>query len=127
MPLCSACQYGKQHYRYDEVTLHRVKPTYDGGLKDGHLRPGQMVSADQYVSKPKGRLPHTRGKERPSFMYTGGTIFINHAGGYLFISHQVSLEVKETSIGKHDFEREARSCVSLFFIPSYSLISKFHS
>ena len=89
---------------------HDVRPEKDGGLKDDHLRPGQTVSVDQYVSKIKGRLPHTRGKETSTSMYVGGTIYIDHASSFIYCVNQVSLETTGTLQGKHDFEREARSC-----------------
>jgi hypothetical protein len=58
--------------------------------KRDHLRPGQMVSLDQYMGSTPGRLPHTKGKELQKDKYTGGTIFVDHASGFVFIRNQVS-------------------------------------
>jgi hypothetical protein len=70
------------------------------------VRPGQLVSTDQYVSKLKGRLPHTKGKEQEHEKYCGGTIFVDHASGRVFLRHQVTLTGSETLRAKHAFERE---------------------
>ena len=76
-PLCTSCQLGKR----------KIRPTGDkrsterrpGVLKEGDLMPGERVSLDQYQSSVKGRLPSTKGKEKVSQMYTGGTNNVDHA------------------------------------------------
>jgi hypothetical protein len=68
------------------------------------------VSTDQFVSKVRGRLSTSFGKERQDERYSGGTIYVDHASGYMFVNNQVSLGVSETLKGKHQFEREARQC-----------------
>ena len=73
------------------------------------LDPGQRVSMDQYVCAKPGRLPNTKGKERPSEQYNGGTIFYDHTSSFIWIGNQVSLNVGETLQVKHDFERFAKS------------------
>ena len=52
---------------------------------------GQMVSADNYISRAPGRLYHTEGKLDPSDMFSGGCVFIDHASGYVSIKHQVTI------------------------------------
>ena len=69
--------------------------------------PGQQVSCDQYISKTPGQLPHTYGKERPTQQYNGGTMFVDHASGYIFLRNQVSLGIGETLQAKHAFEEFA--------------------
>jgi hypothetical protein len=110
LPLCAACQFGKAHRRAEDAIHHEKKPEREGVLKAGHLKPGEVVSTDQYVSKLRGRLYHTRGQEKDHERFSGGTIFVDHATGFTYIYHQVSLDAPETLRGKHAFEREARSC-----------------
>jgi len=66
-----------------------------------------MVSINQYVSTVPGRLPKTKGKEPKKDQYTGGTIFVYHATGYIYLRHQVSLRVGEMNQAKRCFERFA--------------------
>ena len=60
---------------------------------------------DQYISKTPGRLPHTFGKERKEDKYVGGTIFVDHATGYIFLKHQTSLDAIETVKSKTALEQ----------------------
>ena len=63
----------------------------DSMLKREHLQPGDCVSIDQYESTIRGRLPHTYGKERTEEQYRGGTLFVDHASGMIFLVNQMSL------------------------------------
>ena len=76
-------------------------------LSKGKLAPGgDEVSVDQYVVSEKGRLLRSFGRESPSSQLSGGTIYVNHATGRVFIFHQVSLRARETLTGKSSaFER----------------------
>ena len=78
-------------------------------LNKDHLLPGQMVSADHYISRAPGRLYHTKGKSDQSGMFSGGCVFIDHAIGYVSIKHQVAINDTETVKTKITFEREAQS------------------
>ena len=60
-------------------------------MKDGDLQPGDNIITDQYKCRIKGRLPYTKVKEDPQKMYSGGTLFVDHATGYMKIYNQVSL------------------------------------
>ena len=62
---------------------------------------------DQYVSRTPGRLPNTRGREHLGNRYTGGTLYVDHASGFIYIKNQVSLRSGETIQGKLEFERMA--------------------
>ena len=58
--------------------IHNYKPHLrEKVLSIGKLQPDDLVFVDQYVSKTKGRLPNTRGKESEHEMYNGGTIFVD--------------------------------------------------
>ena len=65
-------------------------------IKNDHLLPGQIVSADHYISRAQGRLYHTKGKSDQSDMFSGGCVFIDHASGYVSIKNQVSIKATET-------------------------------
>jgi hypothetical protein len=103
-PLCAACQMSKQTRRNPEVKIGSPIPEKEMSLKRGDLQPGDMVSIDQYVSTVPGRLPKTYGKEPKKDKYSGGTLFVDHATGYIYLGHQVSLRVGETLRTKHAFE-----------------------
>jgi hypothetical protein len=72
------------------------------------LRPGEKVSCDQYVSAVPSRLPHTKGKEPKKDKYNGGTLFVDHATGFVFLRSQVSLRTGETLRSKAAFEQDAK-------------------
>ena len=101
---CAACEIAKAKR---QPQGRRVHDAVDMKLKQGDLRPGDCVSTDQYESRFGGRLGHTFGKEKKEMKYTGGTIFVDHASGYIKVVNQVSLRGHETISGKQAFEREA--------------------
>ena len=107
-PMCAACQYGKQ--RRTPAPGRRITTVRerDGALKQDDLFPGQKVSVDHFVCSTKGRLPHTYGKEDPKLQYSGGAIFVDHATGYTYIHHQVSLTTHSTIESKEQFESFCR-------------------
>jgi hypothetical protein len=106
-PLCTACQLARQTRRGAGTSQELKDPKKESLLKRGNLEPGQMVSIDQYISALPGRLPHTKGKESKKDMYRGGTLFVDHASGYIFLKNQVSLRVGETLRAKRAFEQFA--------------------
>ena len=107
-PVCAACQAGKQARRPSGAK--HVKDRHVMKMKQDHLSPGQVISCDQYVSALKGRLPNSRGREKPHMMSTGGTIFVDHASGLVFVENQVSLMAGDTIRAKRNFENFARTC-----------------
>ena len=106
-PLCSSCQLGKQRKRPHKAKYNKDSKEAKGALSKENLRPGDVVSVDHYQSALKGRLPNTKGKEKASEMYTGGTIFVDHASGYVGIGNQVSLLASDTIRSKRRFEQQA--------------------
>ena len=76
-------------------------------IKRDDLEPGDRVSVDQYKSSSAGRLPNTYGRETSNLRYKGGSIFVDHATGYIYIHNQVSLNTGSTLAGKHAFEEFA--------------------
>ena len=109
IPVCAACQYGKAHLRPTPGNAVTKDLARDGVLKSEHTTPGHF-SIDQFVSKARGRLLHTYGKEDDSAKYTGGTIYVDEASSMVFVQLQVSLDEAETLRGKHLVEREALNC-----------------
>jgi hypothetical protein len=69
-----------------------------------HLKHGDRVSLDQYFSSVPGRLAHTYDREQKRDKLTGGTIFVDHATGHVFVYNQVSDRAGETLIGKKKYE-----------------------
>ena len=106
-PKCAACILAKQHRRPTGSTKHTNVPDREMAIRRNDLKPGQMISTDQYVCTFPGRLPHTRGKEKASQQYHGGTIFYDHASSLIYCSHQVTLGAGDTVQSKHAFEQFA--------------------
>ena len=70
---CMACQFAKQTRRSEGTSVEKKRREKDRALKKNILRPGGMISSDQFVSSISGRLPNTYGRERKSDQYIGGT------------------------------------------------------
>ena len=104
-PMCCACQLAKQSRRGAGSSVETRVPKMD--IRQGDLKPGQCVSIDQYMSALPGRLPHTKGKEKKKDQYNGGTLFVDHATGFMYLKHQVSLKAGETIKAKRAFEQLA--------------------
>ena len=90
------------------LSIGHQLPNKDLLLKTIHLRPGDCVSLDQYQSSIPGCLEHTFGKETKEERYMGGTIFVDHTSGLMFLQHQVSLRIGKTLKAKYAFEQMAR-------------------
>ena len=109
-PKCAACQYGKQHRRpIPGTTPSSVVKDRAHALKTDNLLPGQRISVDHFICSTRGRLLTSAGKTKLEEMYTGGCIFVDHASGYIFVEHQVSLNSHETLKAKESFERMCRN------------------
>ena len=77
---------------YDEI---KKNPMKEKELNKYHLLPLQMVYSIHYIFWATGRLYHTKGKSDPSDMYSGGSVLIDHASGYIIIKHQVAINATE--------------------------------
>ena len=104
-PKCPSCILSKQHKRTPGSVLTSPIPDRQDAISQGDLNPGDCVSIDQYKSPTPGRLANTYGKEQESKRYSCGTIFVDHASGFTYVSHQVSTTVGETIQSKRKFER----------------------
>ena len=65
------------------------------------------MSTDQDECRIKVRLPYTKGKEDAKKMLSRGTLFVDHAIGYIKIYNQVSLGASDTVRSKELFELHA--------------------
>ena len=84
-----------------------MNPLRDGTLKKITTKPSGVVLTNQYISSVQGRLLHMKGKENEVKQYSGGTIYVGKASGYVFVENQVSLKAEEMIQGKRRFKREA--------------------
>ena len=71
LPLCSACQFGKQRRRPEPGKTTTVVSERDGALKDQRLLPGETVSMDHFVCSTRDQLFTSRGRSKDEDMYTG--------------------------------------------------------
>ena len=107
--ICPACQLSRHHRK--TPTSHRttVDRNQQMELERDHIKPGDKISMDQYSTSTPGRLLHNRDGSR-SLKYVGGTLFVDHASGYIHIHNQVSMRAGNTLVGKRNFEAIARDC-----------------
>lgn len=105
-PKCEACLYARMTRR--QAKGQRARNECEMAIRANDLFPGAGVSCDQYESSVKGRLPNTKGKEASHRRYVGGTIYVDHASGFVMTYHQSSLGAADTLKSKHAFERELR-------------------
>ena len=76
----------------------------EGILAAEKMKPGELVSMDQYVVKTPGRLYEGYGREGVENRFHGGTIFHDAASGVIRVENQVSLGAGETIGSKERFE-----------------------
>ena len=104
-PMCTACRLAKANRNNSHLQPRHQAP--EMMIRSEDLQPGDCVSVDQYVCNEKGRLPHTKGKEKDVKRYCGGFIAVDHASGFVHMNHQVSLYGGETVKCKNRFEKKA--------------------
>ena len=106
---CEACLLAKAKKtpvdkRHDVKTT--PQPDNKRKISEKHLIPGEMVSVDQYQVTVRGRLTRSFGKTAKKSLYSGGTIFYDHASGYVQLYHQNTLGSADTMRSKVKFEQE---------------------
>ena len=106
-PKCPACQLSKQHRCSAKSQWVTVRPEREMAIKRDDIAPGDCISTDQHISETPGRLVHAQGRKSTDQQHSGGTIFIDHASGYICLHDQVSLRIGEVLQGKHHFEQFA--------------------
>ena len=68
-PKCAACEFGNGHCQSNKVNEINQNTMKDQELKKDHLLPGNMVSADHYISRAPGRFYQKIGKSDLSDMF----------------------------------------------------------
>ena len=107
IPMCKSCLAGKAKCIGLGSNSKTPNAEHHDVIKKDDLQPGDTVSTDQYECRIKGRLPYTKGKEDPKKMFSGGTLFVDHATGYIKVYNQVSLGGSDTVRSKELFELHA--------------------
>ena len=85
-PKCASCMFSKAHRLPTGATTTRSKDK--AGIKAEFMRPGELVHTDQFISQLKGRLAHTKGKEKSKDKYKLSLLtMLQHL---CFVSNQVN-------------------------------------
>ena len=97
VPVCPACQFGKQKrsYKTSSSDFHAISAA--------DSRPGDCVSVDLIHSPIGGLIPQKRGKPRIKH-YNYACFFVDHATQLTHVVFQISASVKENVQSKHSFE-----------------------
>ena len=69
-PKCAAFEFGKCHFQSNKVNTIKKNLMKDQELSKDHLRTGNMVYEDQYISLASSRLYQTKGKSYPYDMFS---------------------------------------------------------
>ena len=104
--LCAACCISKATRRKPTVRS-AGKQMQEMKLKENDLQPGDRISCDHYVSPVPGRVVSTSGHSSTTHGYVAGTIYVDHASGWIFHRAQKSISASDTIRGKLLLEREA--------------------
>ena len=102
-PKFAECDFGKGRRQLNKVNTIKKNHMKEQQLKKDHIMPGQMVSADYYISRSPGRIYHRKGKPDPSDMFSGGRFFIDHASVYVNMKKKVAINSNETFKSKITF------------------------
>ncbi|KAL7478510.1 hypothetical protein ACHAW6_004268 [Cyclotella cf. meneghiniana] len=104
--LCGACECAKAKQCRPCVDGASAGATRSMVLKQDHLHPGVVLPAIT-ISPPFPDVLLPLPATVPLVMYVGGTIYVDHASGWIFHSPQCSLNASDTIQGKLLLEREA--------------------
>ena len=105
--LCASCLASKSAKR-SPINRSTSKPGPKMVLKQNDLSPGDCISCDHYISPVPGRAIANSGYSSSAHGYTCGTIYVDHASGFMFVRHQTTTAASETIRSKLLLEREAR-------------------
>ena len=90
-PACATCYLSKQKRSSTGSTATFLRPDR-GQIKADDLNPGDCFSVDNFSCPIPGRRHDTFGKESPSKRYCGGSIWVDHASGHIFVHLQTHLD-----------------------------------
>ena len=105
--ICAACAISKATRRKPSIRATGGAVLREKVLKENDLRPGDRISCDHYISPVPGRAIAASGHSSTRNGYVGGTIYVDHASGYIFHRPQKSLTAADTIRGKLLLEQEA--------------------
>ena len=105
--LCAACATAKAARRSPTIRPTTKAPDKEMILKKGDVAPGDRISCDHFISPVKGRVVNAKGYSSSNHGVTCGTLYADHATGWIFVHNQKSTEAPETIRGKLLLEREA--------------------
>jgi transposase InsO family protein len=105
--LCAACTVAKASRRAPSINSKIKPPARQMVLKDGDLQPGDCISCDHFMSPVTGRAIADSGYSSTRHGYTCGTIYVDHATGFMQARCQKSISAEDTIRGKLLFEQEA--------------------
>jgi hypothetical protein len=97
---CPSCLLAKQTKRATGAHQMCNNPQREMAIRRETMRPGQEISGNQCICQTPGQLAHTFGKENAALHCHGGTIFVDHYSGFIFIGNQVSLRAGKTAATK---------------------------
>ena len=105
--VCAACAISKASRRKPSVRSPGGAILREKVLKENDLRPGDRISCDHYISPIPGRAVADSGHSSTRHGFVGGTIYVDHASGYIFHRPQKTLTAADTIRGKLILEQEA--------------------
>jgi transposase InsO family protein len=76
-------------------------------LKENHLDPSDCISCNHYLSPVPGVVVASLGYTSACHGVVGGTIYVDHASGFIFHRPQRTINANDTIRGKLLLEREA--------------------
>ena len=71
------------------------RDTTDGAIHDDHLRSGNLVSADHFESRLKGRTIQSL-VSASAYKYVGGCIFVDSMSYLVHVEYQLGFSSSET-------------------------------
>ena len=104
--LCAACETSKATRKSPTIRPTSSRAPKEMVLKEGHLDPGDCVSCDHFFSPVAGRIMAESGYSSSRHGHNCGTIYIDHATGFIFAQTQKSVAADETIRGKLLLEKE---------------------
>ena len=107
-PKCPACLLSKATARAPPNSTLSKRPQQAMKIRRKDMLPGKRVSIDNFDSRIPGRRPETQGKEAPQDKFVGGSLFVDHFSGFMWVHFQTSLSAAQAIQGKHGLERFAK-------------------
>ena len=108
-PTCATCMLSKQKRTPTGATKTSLRPER-GQIKADDLSPGDCFSVDNFECPILGRRNETYGKEPSNKRCCGGSIWVDHASGFIFVHLQTHNDTADALVGKQLLEQFSRDC-----------------